>query len=194
MNWSNVKLIWLREVRDQLRDRRTLFMIAVLPLLLYPLLGMSMLQVAQFLQDHPTKVLVAGWKPVAGLPPLIEQSVAAPKAAGEKATNTEKESSAAASQPPAVRFNSKWLSEDTRKLLEITLADPAELQLSGDAAKDAGQVRQLMQEKQYDVVVVFPADFAQRLEKFRKDLASRREPGKAAAKDDEVPSPAVFHS
>ncbi len=39
MNWSNVKLIFLREVRDQLRDRRTLFTIAVLPLLLYPLLG-----------------------------------------------------------------------------------------------------------------------------------------------------------
>jgi len=28
MNWSNVKLIFLREVRDQLRDRRTLFTIA----------------------------------------------------------------------------------------------------------------------------------------------------------------------
>ena len=48
MNWSNVKLILVREVRDQLRDRRTLFMIAVLPLLLYPLLGMSFMQVAQF--------------------------------------------------------------------------------------------------------------------------------------------------
>ena len=32
MKLSNVKLIFLREVRDQLRDRRTLFMIFVLPL------------------------------------------------------------------------------------------------------------------------------------------------------------------
>ena len=47
MNWSNVKLILAREIRDQLRDRRTLFMIAVLPLFLYPLLGMSFFQVAQ---------------------------------------------------------------------------------------------------------------------------------------------------
>src|SRR5256885_3346241 len=70
-SWATVKLIWLREVRDQLRDRRTLFMIAVLPLLLYPLLGMSFLQVAQFLQEHPMKVLVVGMKPVAGLPPLV---------------------------------------------------------------------------------------------------------------------------
>ncbi len=42
MNLHNVKLILLREIRDQLRDRRTLFMIFVLPLLLYPLLGMSL--------------------------------------------------------------------------------------------------------------------------------------------------------
>ena len=55
MNWSNVKLILLREVRDQLRDRRTLFMIAVLPLLLYPLLGMSFFQVAQFMREQPTR-------------------------------------------------------------------------------------------------------------------------------------------
>ena len=39
MNFTNVKLILVREIRDQLRDRRTLFMIAVLPLLLYALLG-----------------------------------------------------------------------------------------------------------------------------------------------------------
>ena len=60
MNWSNVRLILAREIRDQLRDRRTLFMIAVLPLLLYPLLGMSFFQVAQFMQEHPTEVLVLG--------------------------------------------------------------------------------------------------------------------------------------
>ena len=42
MNWKNVKLIFLREVRDQLRDRRTLFMVAVLPLLLYPAMGVGM--------------------------------------------------------------------------------------------------------------------------------------------------------
>ena len=52
MNWRNIKLIFLREVRDQLRDRRTLFMIAVLPILLYPLLGMSFFQVTQFMREH----------------------------------------------------------------------------------------------------------------------------------------------
>jgi sodium transport system permease protein len=65
MSPTNVKLIFLRELRDQLRDRRTLFTIAVLPLLLYPLLGMTIFQVQQFLQEHASKVLVVG---VAALP------------------------------------------------------------------------------------------------------------------------------
>ena len=60
MTWTNVKLVLHREVRDQLRDRRTLFMIAVLPLLLYPLLGVSMFQVLQFVSEHPTRVRVIG--------------------------------------------------------------------------------------------------------------------------------------
>lgn len=60
MKWSKVWLILQRELRDQLRDRRTLFTIAVLPLLLYPLIGMTMLQVAQFLQEHPNRILVLG--------------------------------------------------------------------------------------------------------------------------------------
>ena len=36
IQWKNIKLILMRELRDQLRDRRTLFMVAILPLLLYP--------------------------------------------------------------------------------------------------------------------------------------------------------------
>ncbi|XZE35526.1 ABC transporter permease subunit/CPBP intramembrane protease [Pirellulaceae bacterium SH501] len=48
MNWNHIKLIFEREVRDQLRDRRTMFTIFFLPLLLYPLMGMVMFEVAQF--------------------------------------------------------------------------------------------------------------------------------------------------
>lgn len=72
MNWSNVRLIFSREVRDQLRDRRTLFMIAVLPLVLYPLLGMSFLQISQFLREHATKVLLIGLPDTDGLPALVD--------------------------------------------------------------------------------------------------------------------------
>src|SRR6186713_1829998 len=58
MNWRNIRLIYAREIRDQLRDRRTLFMIAVLPLLLYPLLGMSVFQLSQFLRSSEPRVII----------------------------------------------------------------------------------------------------------------------------------------
>ena len=60
MKWANIKLICARELRDQLRDRRTLFTILILPLVLYPLLGMTYLQVAQFLKDSPTRIWIIG--------------------------------------------------------------------------------------------------------------------------------------
>src|SRR5438270_120620 len=106
MNWNQVKLIWLREVRDQLRDRRTLFMIAVLPLLLYPLLGMSFLQVAQFLREHPMKVLVVGMKPTPGLPPLVEEKP--PARDGESQPANSQDDSSTQPSPPSFRFASKW--------------------------------------------------------------------------------------
>ena len=46
MRWSNLFIIFRREVRDQIRDRRTLFMIFVLPILLYPILGIGVIKFA----------------------------------------------------------------------------------------------------------------------------------------------------
>ena len=74
MRFSNVKLILSREIRDQLRDRRTLFMMFVLPLLLYPLLGMSFCQLQQFMLEKPVSVLVVGSKNLADLPKLFDKN------------------------------------------------------------------------------------------------------------------------
>lgn len=57
---GNARLIFLRELRDQLRDRRTLFTVLVLPMLIYPLMGMSFLQISQFLRETPTVVWLIG--------------------------------------------------------------------------------------------------------------------------------------
>src|SRR5690348_369202 len=62
MNWRNVKLIFLREVRDQLRDRRTLFMVAILPLLLYPALGVGSMQLMAMFSDQARTVVLLGSK------------------------------------------------------------------------------------------------------------------------------------
>ena len=71
MTWKNIRLILLREVRDQLRDRRTLFMVVVLPLLLYPGLGIGMLQMAMYFTEQPRQVVVLGVDELPELP-LIE--------------------------------------------------------------------------------------------------------------------------
>src|SRR4029078_4025169 len=75
MSWRNIRLIYFREISDQLRSRRTLFMIAVLPMLLYPLLGMSVFQLSQFLRKSEPKVIVVGaqeLKAGGDLAPLID--------------------------------------------------------------------------------------------------------------------------
>lgn len=60
MSWSNVLVIFRREVRDQFRDRRTLFMIFVLPILLYPLLGIGAFQFRAAFEQKPRQVVVVG--------------------------------------------------------------------------------------------------------------------------------------
>ena len=60
MRWSNLFVIFRREVRDQVRDRRTLFMIFVLPILLYPILGYGIVQVAAAREKKPRIVVVVG--------------------------------------------------------------------------------------------------------------------------------------
>ena len=70
MSWTNVKLIYCRELRDQMRDRRTLFTIVVLPLLLYPILAMLVFQVQQFRKEYPSKILVVGAEALPAEPPL----------------------------------------------------------------------------------------------------------------------------
>jgi len=84
MSWTNVKLIFLRELRDQLRDRRTMFTIVVLPMLLYPLLGMCFLQVQQFLQEHPSRVRVVGADYLPAAPALLADGLFAESLAGDR--------------------------------------------------------------------------------------------------------------
>src|SRR6516164_7884105 len=60
MRWSNLYVIFRREVLDQLRDRRTLFMIFVFPILLYPILGYGVVQVTAAMEKKPRLVVVVG--------------------------------------------------------------------------------------------------------------------------------------
>ncbi len=183
MNWYNVKLILFREVRDQLRDRRTLFMIAVLPILLYPLLGMSFFQIAQFVRDEPTKVLVIGAPQAEGLPPLIEGNHFAQK-----------------------------IFHDT-KLLVVKVADdrPAHGGPAPTNSTRSAAARRAVQSGRYDAALWFPTNFASRLDAFRATIhrrvaligeasrrPDRRSPAEsalpAAVPSREVPSPEAVYN
>jgi len=134
MSWRNIKLIYAREIRDQLRDRRTLFMIAVLPLLLYPLLGMSVFQLSQFLRKNESQIVVLGADQVTAdknLPPLIEDG---------------KFAEALFDDP----------TERDRLKLDVATASP-----TTDA--DLNAARPKLNSGDTQVVVHFPADFAARL-------------------------------
>jgi len=71
MNWRNVKLIFCREVSDQLRDRRTLFMVVLLPLFLYPIMGVGMMEMTVTFTEQPRTVVVLNADDLPE-PPLIK--------------------------------------------------------------------------------------------------------------------------
>ncbi len=58
---------------DQLRDRRTLFTITILPILLYPLLGMLMMQVSQFYRQNAVRISVIGLENWPSELPLLDR-------------------------------------------------------------------------------------------------------------------------
>ncbi|MCC7083877.1 MAG: CPBP family intramembrane metalloprotease [Pirellulales bacterium] len=169
MQWSNVKLIFFREVRDQLRDRRTLFMIAVLPLLLYPLLGMSLFQVSQFMREQASKILIVGLPNLDGLPPLVEGD----------------------------HFQARWLPEAEKKksnLCEITFEPYADVADAAGPAQAEARIRKLVQEGNYELAVEFPANFRQRLDGLRAELAHRGNATTADAAPLQVPRPKIVYS
>ncbi|MFM8288439.1 MAG: hypothetical protein ACKOGA_17230, partial [Planctomycetaceae bacterium] len=71
--------LFVRESRDQLRDRRTLFMAVVLPVLLYPALGLGALQMAMLYREKPRTVVLLGSGNLPADPPLLENGSFAPR-------------------------------------------------------------------------------------------------------------------
>jgi sodium transport system permease protein len=170
MKWRNVKWIYLREIRDQLRDRRTLFTIFVLPLLLYPLLGMGVLQVAQFSREHMSPVLVVGAESLPEQPPLLRVV----EGSDGKAA-----------------FAEAVCPGEEQRLVQLSLA-PARVPVDNDVLRSYAE--QQIQSGKFDAVVYFPPNLAEKLAEFRGGLAAtddeRAEPGVPPLSG--VPEPAIF--
>jgi sodium transport system permease protein len=143
MNWTNVRLIFLREVRDQLRDRRTLFTIAILPLLLYPLLGMTLLQVSQFTHERPVWIGVVGMEGLPAEPALLAEE----------------------------RFAAAWCSPDEARLLRVRSVE-GWLPTVDDEQRVAA-ARDHMERGEYVAIVHVPDGFREALAHFRQTRASQ---------------------
>ncbi len=134
MNLKNTKLIFRRELSDQWRDRRTLFTIVVMPLVLYPLMGMALLQTAQFMRQDPARVLWIGQENLPARPPLLVNG----------------------QLPPRLQAEGR---EDSLVLLTPDSMDSEmNLMLSGLLTGDRGQpdnrrLQQFMRRGQYDLLV-----------------------------------------
>lgn len=72
MNWFNVRKLFIRELLGQLRDRRTIFTTVLLPVMIYPVLGLVMMQVAQFVTENSSKVVFVGQYSFSEFPELIQ--------------------------------------------------------------------------------------------------------------------------
>ncbi len=169
MNRTNIKLIFAREVRDQLRDRRTVFMIVVLPLLLYPLLGMSFFQISQFMQEQPTSVLIVGFEEIGEAPALLENNHFAPNL---------------------------FSKADNHRLLELHFAgtDPDYADstlLTAPRISTAEETREAVLDGRYDAALFFPRDFAKRLGYVRRPHADSSGPAAALPA---VPQPEIIYT
>jgi len=135
MRWSIVRLIWARELRDQLRDRRTLFMIVVLPVLLYPIGGAGMLQMALGFLKQEGVVAVVGARNLA---------------AGGRWW-----------QPPSRRVPPLFTEGPRRCVAADYLARPEDAdQFDLRFPEGADEARADLAARQADLVVIVPPDFA----------------------------------
>jgi len=193
MKWRNILLIFRREVLDQLRDRRTLFMVAVLPLLLYPVMGIGMVRMTVLFSEQPRTVVIIGAEHLPALP-LVE---------GRHFAKTWFKSSAEADKlhvvtdvvdPDAKRTpeedaEQKRLLQQAAQLQEL-LAKRGQLTDQVAAARDAKQpadvsrleaallqlnepLGTLFSASNIQVLIVIPPDFPQNLGRLRDELMRR---------------------
>ena len=170
MTFGKVKLVWLRELRDQMRDRRTLFTVAVLPILLYPLMGMVVLQVLHFRTEQTTRILVIGEDELPPSPPLIINIDGQRSLYGGNADRASEHNG------------------DNAELLELVAAEPGEFAgLSNDEVEAIAKVA--IDNGNYDAVIYFPPDFSDQLARYRNRFRNgRSDRGEAS----EIPKPFVY--
>ncbi|MBS0266943.1 MAG: ABC transporter permease, partial [Planctomycetes bacterium] len=214
MSWRNVRLIFLREVRDQLRDRRTLFMIAVLPLLLYPALGLGMMQLTLLFREQPRTVVILGAENLPDEPALLTTDRFAERWFRRASEPESDFSKAAAKKIEVISDRTHSAGEtttpeagevvrsaaDRAKLLDQARAIRRSLQSESPAAADTPEstpaprtqpAGDLFSKSNFQAIVIFPDGFRDNLAKIREEL-SQRQVGVGISAD--YPRPEVIYN
>ncbi|MEZ5942360.1 MAG: ABC transporter permease subunit/CPBP intramembrane protease [Planctomycetaceae bacterium] len=216
MSWKNVRLIFLREVRDQLRDRRTLFMVAILPLLLYPSLGIGLISQMTSVNEQTRTVVALGANDLPQ-PALIDGDhfvqlkddhlgsssdaeisfdnirVVTP----ENLTSLSKEDQPALGefidkakqrQPELERL--AWLQSHLPAEVPATYT-PDQSRMRHEEIELRDSLQSLFDGGKVQVLIVFPADFNRRLTSIEESLAS----GEIGANETiDIPAPVVIYN
>ena len=140
MNLKTIKLVYQRELRDQMRDRRTLFTVLILPILIYPLLGMAMLHISQFSTVEPCRIWFIGSQFLPNDSPLVADGL----------------------------FYPGLLDDSEREITSVETANPADRSLAAPLCRfmasetpeltpDALEwIRQQMIDRRYDLAILVP--------------------------------------
>lgn len=188
MRWNIVRVIWFRELRDQLRDRRTIMMILILPLVLYPLAGLGFSQLALGLSEKQHRIGILHAEQLAQQqPPPTTQNVIA---ATQWITTPTHPTLARVPMilgsarsyvpfPPLLKtegdrlvFDSRWLGEAQRKRL-LLLVPFSEMQ----------KARNALHNHQIDALIVIDSNFHSELEQGKSPhLRVESRPGEKGAR------------
>lgn len=211
MNLRNVLLIFQREVIDQLRDRRTLFMVAVLPVLLYPLMGIGTAQMTAMFTEQPRTVVILGAEELPN-PALLEGTQFASQwfnlrsdaAKLTVVTDLEQPSSEGSLAPGSQTNRVDSILAEARRLremvverqnLEAAIASARSSDPSADVSKLKtsleevnGRLSSVLDRSHFQVLIVIPPQFRQNIEHRRTTLVER-DPVSAAA---DYPRPLVI--
>jgi len=188
MNWRNVKLIFWREVSDQLRDRRTLFMVVLLPLFLYPIMGVGMMEMTVTFSEQPRTVMVLNAKDLPE-PQLIRdghfigrffQSADDLERSGSdrRAGEGHRRSQRTGADVPQGSQRADAENPGTRRLIhETRLTSPKDdrakyIELTKKSRRTPDRDQQLVREIPVQVLVVVPQGFKEQVEEINKALAA----------------------
>lgn len=205
LDLRKIRIVFFKELRDQVRDRRTLFMLLALPVLLYPALGIGMLQMAVLFNEKPRTVVVLGSNSLPE-PQLIQGSAfdsrwfANPDDARKLTVETSEPASKQAADNPdparrlEIAHNVRRLYQQRQQLIDST-HDTSQPQAPGTASQLARlneSINAMLRDADIDVLVVIPDGFRDRLEQVNRQIASRTQHKNQDQAEADYPRPVIL--